>query len=371
LVFTFVFALTLALAFGARFGVGFALAFFAPMAPTLARFRSVRRSLRELELPRSQQHRHPTTCRVPSVPGNDCLPACRFCYKPTVQRLFCLALVVLSACKGRAVPAPSVGSAAPDPWAAHGSAVGSGSAALSGSAGSAAWSGSAEPIPKWANDPPDVLRDKINGVNAHVIVLKSTRPFSEYRDLLAVVEKTPGVVAAEPFIFAELYISSASHAQVSLALKAVDPKRVERVLALAANMKVGKVASLASGAPPSIILGDELATRLAVKVGDQVTLTASPESEFEPKVFRVTGTFHVGFDEYDDRLGYASLSAVQAMLGRGDQVLGIELTVKDVDKSGEVAKAIESAIGGPPYEVMDWYELNRNLFTAMYGQRRP
>jgi lipoprotein-releasing system permease protein len=216
-----------------------------------------------------------------------------------------------------------------------------------------------------------VLRDKINGVNAHVIVLKSQSTFAEYRDVLAVVEKTPGVVAAEPFIFVELFISTAKHAQVSVALKGVDPQRVGRVLALPANMKEGKVASLAVGEPPSIILGDDLAKALGVKVGDEVTLSPPPDTTYKPTVFRVTGTFHTNFDEYDERLAYASLSAVQAMLGRGDQVMGIEMTVNDLDKSAAVAKAIETALGGPPYAVMDWYELNKNLFTTMFGNRRP
>jgi lipoprotein-releasing system permease protein len=283
-----------------------------------------------------------------------------------VQLRLCLALAVVSACNAKPAPAPApaIGSAAPDPWATPRSAAGS------GSAGSA---GSAEPTPKWANDPPHVLRDKINGVNAHVIVLKSTSSFAEYRDVLSVVEKTAGVAAAEPFIFMELNIASANHASIGLALKAVDPKRVERVLALASNMRVGKVASLASGEPPPIILGDDLAKKLAVKLGDEVTLTPAPEAEtkFEAKVFRVVGTFHVDFDEYDEKLGYVSLAAAQAMLGRGDQVMGIELTVKDLDKSAAIARAIEDAIGGPPYAVMDWYELNRDLFTALYGDRRP
>jgi lipoprotein-releasing system permease protein len=216
-----------------------------------------------------------------------------------------------------------------------------------------------------------VLRDKITGVNAHVIVLKVQSTFAEYREVLAAVEKTPGVVAAEPFIFVELFISTAKHAQVPIAFKGVDPKRVGRVLALPANMKEGKVASLEVGEPPSIILGDDLAKALGVKVGDDVTLSPPPDTKFEPKAFRVTGTFHADFNEYDERLAYASLAAVQALLGRGDQVMGIEMTVDDLDKSAAVAKAIEATLGGPPYAAMDWYELNKDLFTALFGDRRP
>jgi lipoprotein-releasing system permease protein len=229
--------------------------------------------------------------------------------------------------------------------------------------------------PKWANDPPDVLRDKINGVNAHVIVLKLS-DFTEYRDALGVVEKVPGVVAAEPFIFAELEIVKAGGPPQLLSLKAVDPARADRILTVGRHMKTGTLESLAKGEPPSIILGDELARVLGVAIGDDVTVRARRDSVeptmtmSKPAVFRVTGTFHMEFDVYDQELGVASLPAVQAMVGRGDQVMGIEMTVKDLGKADEVAKAVEKALGGPPYKAMDWYELNKNLFTAL-GHGRP
>ena len=52
------------------------------------------------------------------------------------------------------------------------------------------------------------FRDKVLGVNAHVIVLKSQTTFAEYRD----VEKTaqtidPDVIAVQPFIFAEMLVT--------------------------------------------------------------------------------------------------------------------------------------------------------------------
>jgi lipoprotein-releasing system permease protein len=251
-----------------------------------------------------------------------------------------------------------------DPWD-----VKTGSGSGSGSAGSA-------DIPDWAHDPPDVLRDKINGVNAHVIVLKTQTTFAEYRDVLKTVEATPGVVTAEPFIFVETEISTPSHAAIPCAIKAVDPSRVGRVLTVGRHMKSGTLDSLAKGSPPSLVLGDTLATKLGVKIGDDVTIKPLENTHLgsparAPVMFRVSGTFHMSFDEYDGRLGFASLPAVQAMLDRGDQVMGIEMTVENLDKSGELAKELEKTLGGAPYRVMDWYELNKQLFTAMYGDRRP
>ena len=214
-------------------------------------------------------------------------------------------------------------------------------------------------------------------MNAHVDVLKTVSDFAEYRDVLGVVEHTENVVAAEPFIFVELYIASASHAPIGVALKGVDPKRVASVLDLGAHMKVGKIGDLATGELPSLILGDVLAQTLEVGAGDRVTLTLpqiDPKQKTEPQhehVFRVTGTFHIGFDEYDERLTFASLAAVQNLVNRGDQVMGIELKVKDIEQSDKVARSIEHALGGSPYRVMDWYELNRSLFTTLFGERRP
>ena len=81
--------------------------------------------------------------------------------------------------------------------------------------------------------------------------------------------------------------------------------------------------------------------------------------------FRVSGIFYSGFGEYDGRLMYASLRETQKLLGGNDVVLGVELKVRDVDRAKEIAERLEKALGGPPYQVQDWYELNHNLFTAL------
>lgn len=118
-----------------------------------------------------------------------------------------------------------------------------------------------------------------------------------------------------------------------------------------------------------------LARWLDVAIGDVVTVrprkdSPDPMPAATPARFRVGGTFHMDFDVYDEMLGVAPLAAVQAMLGRGDQVMGVELVVNDLAASDEVAEAVDKALGGPPYKVMDWYALNEQLFKAL-GHARP
>ena len=49
--------------------------------------------------------------------------------------------------------------------------------------------------------------------------------------------------------------------------------------------------------------------------------------------------------------------------------MGVELKVKDVEHAEDIARRLEKALGGPPYQVQDWYELNHNLFMALKLQK--
>jgi lipoprotein-releasing system permease protein len=273
------------------------------------------------------------------------------------------------------------------------------------------------------------FREKVLGVNAHVIIQKSQSTFAEYRDVMAKARTIdPDVLAVQPFIFAEMLVTRGKGHLSGVAIKGIDPELVGSVLDLQKHMIEGSVASLgedgatasdgvpgggdpavgdgasgdasgagASGAGasgdagaapaetgaerlPAIIMGKELAHKLRAKVGDVVTVVVplsnidfdtwrAKSSAPRTRKFRVTGVFYSGFDEYDRRLMYTALRHTQELVGRGDQVMGVELKVKDVDRAAAIARKLEQRLGGPPYQVEDWYELNHNLFTALRIQK--
>ncbi|MEO8845965.1 MAG: ABC transporter permease [Kofleriaceae bacterium] len=229
------------------------------------------------------------------------------------------------------------------------------------------------------------FRDKVLGVNAHVIVMKSQATFAEYRDVMdTAMHIDPDVIAVQPFIFAEMLVTRGKGELSGVAIKGVDPKLVKSVLDLESHMIEGSVDSLGvlpkEGELPPIIMGKELAHKLKAKVGDDVTVVVplsnidfdtwrAKSSAPHTRKFRVTGIFYSGFDEYDRRLMYVALRDTQELVGRGDQVMGVEMKVKDVDRAQEIATKLEKALGGPPYQVQDWYELNHNLFTALNFQK--
>jgi len=243
------------------------------------------------------------------------------------------------------------------------------------------------------------FRDKVLGVNAHVIVLKSQATFAEYRDVMKTAQEIDsGVLAVQPFIFAEMLVTRGKGELSGVAIKGIDPTLVRGVLDLEQHMvkcdekeaklmaSCGSVESLANAAQrppgilPPIIMGKELAHKLKAKIGDDVTVVVplsnidfdtfrAKSSAPRTRRFRVSGIFYSGFDEYDRRLMYTALQDTQDLVGRGDQVMGVELKVKDVDRAEEIAEKLEKQLGGPPYQVQDWYDLNHNLFTALNLQK--
>ena len=230
------------------------------------------------------------------------------------------------------------------------------------------------------------FREKILGVNAHVIIMKNSNDFSEYRDVEATARKIdPEVIAVQPFIFAEMLVTRGEpELSGGVAIKGVDPRRVAAVLDLEKHMVEGSIDVLAvepqDGSPAPIILGRELAHKLEAHVGDELTVVAPLSNvDFEnwtvtgeaptTRKFKVGGIFYSGFDEYDRRLMYTSLREVQELLGQGDQVMGVELKVRNVDRAREIADRLEETLGTSKYVVQDWYELNRNLFTALTLQK--
>jgi lipoprotein-releasing system permease protein len=246
------------------------------------------------------------------------------------------------------------------------------------------------------------FRDKVLGVNAHVIVLKSQATFAEYRDVMKTAREIDrDVLAVQPFIFAEMLATRGKGELSGVAIKGIDPKLVRGVLDLDKHMIEGSVDSLLveacppgdadkpeaslRGKPaclpnPPIIMGKELAHKLKAKLGDVVTVVVplsnidfdtwrAKSSAPRTRKFTVTGIFYSGFDEYDRRLMYTALADTQELVGRGDQVMGVELKVKDVDRASDIAKRLERALGSSPYQVQDWYELNHNLFTALKLQK--
>ena len=245
----------------------------------------------------------------------------------------------------------------------------------------------------------DDLKSKILGTNAHAVVLKYGTNFREYDEVLQKVKKVSDVVAASPFILNEVMISSENNLSGVL-IKGIDPKTTGKVTKLSDNIIHGSLSNLTNpdkipqtkqfllpddeiednneeskkkveAKLPGIVIGKELAEGLLVGVGSVVNVV-SPLGDMGPtgpipksKGFRVAGVFYSGMYEYDTKFVYIHLKEAQNFFSMHGKVSGIELKVKDIYKTKKIKNEIVNILGGTPYKVKDWQEMNRNLFSAL------
>ena len=95
------------------------------------------------------------------------------------------------------------------------------------------------------------FREKVLGVNAHVLVLKYSSDFPEYREVMKLMESVPGVIGIAPFVINPMMITHGNRTATGVLLKGVDPDRLAQVLDLPRHMVEGSIAGLrVAGAKP-------------------------------------------------------------------------------------------------------------------------
>jgi lipoprotein-releasing system permease protein len=230
----------------------------------------------------------------------------------------------------------------------------------------------------------DSLREKILGINSHIVVQKLGTGITDYQELSEVVLQEKGVIAATPYTYSQTMLS-VPDASSGAIVRGIDPATANDVLSLNNQLTKGSIIALNEGSPsqidpetdklssralPGIILGKELAKSLHVGVDDNIRLF-SPSGPLTPmgvipkiKTCQVVGIFDTGMYEYDSSLAYVSLTTAQDFLELGNNVHGLELKVDDIYQASEIAGKLEKTLGFR-YVVKDWISMNKNLFSAL------
>jgi lipoprotein-releasing system permease protein len=133
----------------------------------------------------------------------------------------------------------------------------------------------------------------------------------------------------------------------------------------------------------SIILGSELARRLSVRPGDEVTLfsisgllsgAADAEDDGETQagvfVFTVTGIFSTGFYEYDLGWGFINIEEAASFAG-APPALGIKLKNRWQDKhtEGLIRSALQDEKEISEFKLSSWRDYNRAFFGALRTEK--
>ncbi|HPV83691.1 MAG TPA: ABC transporter permease [Nitrospira sp.] len=232
------------------------------------------------------------------------------------------------------------------------------------------------------------VQAKILGTTAHILVNdRMKESMVDYEEQVKKVAGVPEVLAATPFIFRQVLLTSPSGVQ-GIILRGIDPAREGTVTELAHNLVNGNLDDLShttkvvipekerepngpeTAMRPGIILGKELSMRLGAFPGDTLNVVSPvgpvTGASMTPKIrqFVVVGIFQSGMYEYDSSLAYIELGEAQRFFNMGATVTGIEVKVADVFRAADVARSIEQQLGFA-FWARDWMQMNRNLFSAL------
>ncbi len=215
------------------------------------------------------------------------------------------------------------------------------------------------------------LLGRVLGVNGHAMVYGYDGKISDYQSLADTIAKIPGVVRANPIIEGQVMATSGDRAGGAV-LRGVTLKSLLENQYVAPNITEGSLDGFDGGR--GMAIGIQLANKLGVSVGDQVTLispqgTATPFGT-APRVmaYDVIAIFEVGVFDYDSAFIFMPLEEAQIYFRLYDAAGAIEIFVEDPDNIGLIAQAISNA--SISYGVVtDWRQLNQSLFTALQVER--
>jgi len=167
----------------------------------------------------------------------------------------------------------------------------------------------------------------------------------------------PKVVGAAQRINTGGMVSSREGAY-PVAITGIQPKREAPVGLLAENIAQGRY--LAAGDEDVILIGEALAERLDVTVGDRVTLVGrATHEQMRRRTMTVVGIYDLGLPEMEKRMVYISLLEAQTLFDLRDQATEIVVALERVGQEPQVVNTLQAIL--PGYEVDPWHELNPEL----------
>ena len=124
----------------------------------------------------------------------------------------------------------------------------------------------------------------------------------------------------------------------------------------------------------SIVLGEDLANSLGIKIGDEVKIISSEtvSSPFGqlPKsvILKVLNFFDSGMSEYDSNFAFMSLENAQKIIGINDKVSTIEIHINNLEQTDLIREFYENNISND-FVVRDWREINQTFWEVLETER--
>ena len=216
------------------------------------------------------------------------------------------------------------------------------------------------------------LINRILGLNGHIGVFSATsEPLTDYNRVALKLAELPNVIAATPQVQGQVMASSA-RAQTGAVVRGVSWSDLAARKPLWDSLSQQAIADFRDD--KHILIGETMAFRLGLKIGDKMTLlsasgrTTAFGSIPSKRTFTIGGLFKVGMHEYDNSFIFMPLSEAQSFFHLPDAVSGIEVYSDAPLKIELLRRAIAINLGSK-YRQFDWQERNKSFLNALNVER--
>jgi lipoprotein-releasing system permease protein len=221
------------------------------------------------------------------------------------------------------------------------------------------------------------IREKLIGGNVEMVVFPLSGQEADPQALARRLAAVPRVRATAPVIYQSgLALSAAAPEGADAVLKGVDPAAERRVSGIEAYLPEAErlLSPGGAGVLAGVAIGKELARRLDVREGDEITLAVPDAAQgglrFAPRTgrFRVSRVFQTNFYEYDSEWVFLDREVLRRLSRMEGSANVIEVKLDSIENVEEARQAVEAA-AGKGFSVSDWRSMNSGLFSALAIQQ--
>lgn len=212
------------------------------------------------------------------------------------------------------------------------------------------------------------MRNKILSMVSHVIITDRNYTLNDWSKVKSVIDENKLVSASAPYVEGQAMISSNGNVH-GIQVKGIIPEYEKNVTSLSNNIIDGNLGNIGNK-PYQISIGNDLAKKLNLSVGDKITLVIPRANStligIIPRIkrFEVSSIFNFGMQQYDKNLVFIDINEAQKLYEMKNSITGLRLKLHDLFESPKMSRIINSELKSN-YIVIDWTMMNKNFFNAL------
>lgn len=214
------------------------------------------------------------------------------------------------------------------------------------------------------------LFSRILGLGGHMNVYSQSGALFDYEGIADSIRNIQGVESVTPIIEGQTLLSY-QNAATGVMVRGISQKDFAMRDILYNGIVVGDMDNYRGF---KIAIGEVLAKKLRVGIGDKITLT-SPVLKTTPfgtmptqKTFEIGLIFDVEMYEYNSGFVFMPLPAAQKFFQFSGSVSALEIFIQNPDQLDNARHAVELALNNRA-SVYDWRDMNKSFFNALQVER--